>query len=117
MLKALIVDDEIDICYLLSSILKQQKLQTSYVNTLMDAEKSLFKDSPNLVFLDNHLPDGRGIDFIQHIKKNHPEIFVIMITAHDTLEDRSKAYTQGADMFIAKPFTREVINNILQKFN
>ena len=63
--KALIVDDEIDICYLLSGILRQKKLRTSYVNNLADAQSVLKKEIPSIVFLDNNLPDGKGIDFIR----------------------------------------------------
>ena len=51
--KALIVDDEIDICYLLSGILKQKKLHTSYVNCLEDAKNVLKKETPSIIFLDN----------------------------------------------------------------
>ncbi len=117
MLKALIVDDEIDICYLLSSILRQKKVETSFVNNLADAARFLDGEKPDILFLDNYLPDGRGIEFIQHIRQLYPSIYVVMITAHDTMEDRSKAYTNGADFFIAKPFTRDVIQTILQKLN
>jgi two-component system OmpR family response regulator len=114
-LKVLIIDDELDICYLLSGILRQKKLRTSYVNTLSDAEVALKNDTPGLLFLDNHLPDGVGLDFIQHIKTNYPETKIIMITAHDSAADRKKAFMQGADFFISKPFTRELIYNTLDK--
>src|ERR1700712_352875 len=87
-LKVLIIDDELDICYLLSGILRQKKLKTSYVNTLSDAEVALKNDPPGLLFLDNHLPDGFGLDFIQHIKSNYPATKIIMITAHDSAAER-----------------------------
>ena len=114
-LKVLIIDDEIDICYLLSGILKQKKLKTSYVNSLSDAEVALRNDPPSLIFLDNHLPDGFGLDFIQYVKTNYPEIKIVMITAHDGLTERKKAQAGGADLFISKPFTREVIEYAIQK--
>src|SRR4051812_45180128 len=82
LLKVLIIDDEIDICYLLSGILKQKKLKTSYVNSLSAAEVALRNDPPSLIFLDNHLPDGFGLDFIGYIKDNYPRTKIIMITAH-----------------------------------
>ncbi len=114
-LKVLIIDDELDICYLLSGILKQKKLRTSYVNTLFDAEIALKSDPPGLLFLDNHLPDGFGLDFISFIKHNYPSTKIIMITAHDSAAEKNRAYTEGVDFFISKPFTRDLINSTIDK--
>lgn len=109
-LKALIIDDEIDICYLLSGILKQKKFHTNYVNNLADAVVELRNSHPIIVFLDNHLPDGLGIDFVDHIKRNYPTTKIVMITAYDTHTDRQQAINKGVDIFIGKPFTKEAIN-------
>jgi len=113
--KALIVDDEMDICYLLSGILRQRKLRTSYVNNLADAQSVLKEETPSIIFLDNNLPDGKGIDFIGTIKKLYPATKVVMITAFDTYSDRSKAYEEGVDFFIGKPFTRDIIDKTLER--
>lgn len=112
-MKALIIDDEIDICYLLSGILKQKNCQTNYVNNLADAAVELKKFSPLIVFLDNHLPDGLGIDFVDYIKNNYPHTKIVMITAYDTVEDRNQAISKGVDIFIGKPFTKESINSAM----
>ena len=114
-LNVLIIDDELDICYLLSGILRQKDLRTSYVNTLSDAEVALKTDPPGLLFLDNHLPDGFGLDFIHHVKTNYPTTKIIMITAHDSAAERKKAFMEGVDFFISKPFTRELIYTTLEK--
>jgi len=108
-LKALIIDDESDICFLLGSILKQRNFQPDYANSLSDAKKALEKSTPAIIFLDNHLPDGFGVDFISHIKSNYPNVKIVMITAYDTTADKTKAITTGADSFIGKPFTRDMI--------
>jgi DNA-binding NtrC family response regulator len=115
LLKVLIIDDEMDICYLLSGILRQKKIKTSYVNSLSDAQVVLKSDPPTLLFLDNHLPDGFGLDFIHYIKENYPAIKIIMITAHDSAAEKNRAYKEGADFFISKPFTRELINSAIEK--
>jgi two-component system OmpR family response regulator len=110
--KALIVDDETDICYLLSNILKQKNIQTSFAGSLAEADRML--QSPDFfyyVFLDNHLPDGLGINQIKRWKEKFPFIHVIMITAHDSYEERKKAVKDGADNFISKPFSKEIIFN------
>lgn len=108
-LKALIIDDETDICYLLSRLLKQKNLDTAFVNTLSEADKALKRDQPGIIFLDNHLPDGLGINYLAYIKKNYPDSKVVMITAHDSADDREKALKNGADFFIGKPFTSDII--------
>jgi two-component system, OmpR family, response regulator len=113
-LKALIVDDEIDVCYLLSAILNCKNFQASYVNSISEAKRVLLKESPSIVFLDNHLPDGFGISFIEEIKKLNPLVKIVMITAYDTNTDRDKAYREGVDYFIGKPFTRETIFKTLE---
>jgi len=108
-IKALIVDDEIDVCYLLSSLLKYKNLQATYVNSISEAKRVLKEGHHSIVFLDNHLPDGFGINFIDDIRKLNPRVKIVMITAHDTINDRNRAYEQGVDQFIGKPFTRESI--------
>ncbi len=115
-MEALIIEDEIDVCYLLSTILKNKQIQPSYVNTLADAKSFLKTHHPEIIFLDNHLPDGTGVDFINKIKKVSPQSKIILITAYDTVADRTKAQTEGADYFIAKPFTRDTIYNTVKMF-
>ncbi len=113
-LKALIVDDEDDVCYLLSAILKNRNLQATYVSTISDAKRVLMEDIPSIIFLDNHLPDGFGINFIDEIKSLYPRVKIVMITAHDTTADKDKAYLEGVDQFIGKPFTRDVVFRTLE---
>lgn len=114
MINALIIDDETDICFLLSSILKNKGFDTSYVNSLGDAVDALKKDVPAIIFLDNHLPDGMGIDFITYIKSHYPHSKIVMITAYDNNSDKNKALQLGADYFIGKPFTRDSIYQTLE---
>ncbi len=110
---ALIVEDEIDICFLLTGILRRRNLQSTFVNTIVDAQNFLKNKHPSLLFLDNNLPDGHGVDFIQQIKENHPLTRIIVITADDSIVNKNKALKAGADFFIGKPFTRETINQTL----
>jgi two-component system OmpR family response regulator len=113
-LKALIVDDEMDVCYLLGSILKIKNLQASYVNSISEAKRALKEDHHSIIFLDNHLPDGFGVNFIKEIRKLDPHVKIVMITAHDTNNDRNNAYEQGVDQFIGKPFTSETILRVIE---
>ncbi|MEP6748872.1 MAG: response regulator [Bacteroidota bacterium] len=112
---ALIIDDETDIWILLSNILRKHNLKTYYVNNLEAATKRLGQEVPAIIFLDNHLPDGFGLDFIRYIKSNYPQTKIVMITGYDLQEDRARALSEGADLFISKPFTSNIINATIKK--
>lgn len=112
-IEALIVEDEIDICFLLTGILRKKNLQTSFVNNIHEAKGMLSTKYPSILFLDNNLPDGYGVDFIKYIKASHPLTSIVVITADDTLANKNKAIKAGADFFIGKPFTRDTINKTI----
>ena len=112
-IEALIVEDEIDICFLLTGILRKKNLQTRFVNTIHEAKNILSTHTPIVLFLDNNLPDGLGVNIIQEIKNTNPTLRIIVITADDTLANKNIALKAGADFFIGKPFTREAINKAL----
>ena len=95
--------------------LKQKNLDADYVNTLTDAAIALKNTTPEIIFLDNHLPDGLGMNFIEYIKSHYPSIKIVMITAHDTAADRQRALSEGADYFISKPFTRDMIYKTVEQ--
>ncbi|MBC7628495.1 response regulator [Ferruginibacter sp.] len=113
-LEVLIIDDETDICYLLGSLLRKKQIQSKFVNTLKDAANILELNEPEIIFLDNHLPDGLGVNFISYIKRFHPLSKIVMITAHDNLADKQKAFKEGVDYFIGKPFSKETVNIIME---
>jgi DNA-binding response OmpR family regulator len=112
-IKILIVDDEPDICYFLSRTLSKRGFSTTFSHTLAEAEKQLQISRPNILLLDNHLPDGKGVDFVNKINNKYPELKIVMITAHDTPQDRSKAYNNGISFFLSKPFTIAEINQVV----
>ncbi len=112
---ALIVDDEIDICFLLSGILKNSNLDCRCVNSLAEAKKALAHFTPNILIIDNHLPDGLGLNFIRQVKENYPSVRIIMITAHDTYPDKQAALKEGVDSFIGKPFSRATISSTVDR--
>lgn len=115
-MKALIIDDEVDICYLLGDLLRKKNLQSNFANSIEEAKQVLEANNPEIVFLDNHLPDGKGVEFAYHIKQKYPGVKLVMITAYDTANDRKLAYSKGVDCFIAKPFTHEIVYKALDDF-
>lgn len=61
------------------------------------------------MFLDNCLPDGNGLDYIAEVKREHPSTKIVMITAHNSIQEMDLAFSKGADYFISKPFSAGVI--------
>ena len=108
-IRALIIDDEVDVCYLLTEILKRKNIKASYVNSLTEAKMILERFTPSLIFLDNHLPDGLGVDFVKYIKSICPAASILVITAQEKSFYKEKALMNGAIDFIGKPFTKEII--------
>jgi DNA-binding response OmpR family regulator len=81
-------------------------MELDHVQNLSKAEAYLKEEKPSVVILDNKLPDGFGIDFITTIKKNYPDIKIIMISGFDS-SAKDVAIENGADIFLEKPFTRD----------
>ena len=114
--QALIIDDETDICYLLKAILRHKNIDAAYVSTLAEGKQYLTRHDPSIIFIDNHLPDGYGIEQVRQLKTDYPDCKIVMITAHDTSTDRERAYHEGVDFFIGKPFTRDIIFKTVERF-
>ena len=111
----LVVDDEPDICFLFERILRKRNIQPGFAKNLADATSQIEKRQPYLIFLDNCLPDGKGIDFIPYLKSRYPSTRVIVVTANDGPDDQRDAFSKGADDFIGKPLSLERINHTLDK--
>lgn len=107
--KLLIIEDEADICLLLNIMLKGKHIDLEHVNSLAKAAEFLKNEQPDLILLDNKLPDGLGMDFIQILKKDYPSIKIIMISGFLPGATKDIALNNGADFYLEKPFTKETI--------
>jgi len=115
--KVLIIEDEGDMCLLLNIMLNGKEMELDHVKSLASAEEYLQKQQPPVVILDNKLPDGFGIDFINFIKTNCPSTKIIMISGYDG-SAKDVALYNGADIFLEKPFTKnQLYDAIVQLLN
>ncbi|WP_207493084.1 response regulator [Aridibaculum aurantiacum] len=108
--KALIIEDEGDMCLLLNIMLNGNDVELDHVKDLKSAKEYLGQENPNVIILDNKLPDGFGIDFIRYIKQHYPGIKIIMISGYDASAE-DVALENGADIFLTKPFTKDQLFN------
>ena len=104
--KVLIIEDEGDMCLLLNILLNGKEMELDHVKSLLAASDYLEKEQPEVIILDNKLPDGFGVDFISYIKKKFPNIRIIMISGFDG-SAKDVALENGADVFLEKPFTKD----------
>lgn len=110
----LIIDDERDICELLSMALTNTKNQCKSVYTVKSAIKILKQHNFDVIFSDVRLPDGDGLDLLAHINKHYPQTPVCVMTAHGNMDMAIKALRLGAFDFINKPFELKQVRNIVQ---
>ncbi|MEN8831240.1 sigma-54 dependent transcriptional regulator [Pacificibacter sp.] len=102
----LIVDDERDIRELIGDILRDEGFETRLAGS-SDACMAEINDAvPSLMILDIWLKDSDmdGIDILKHVKREHPDVPIIIISGHGNIEIAVAAIKQGAYDFIEKPF-------------
>ena len=113
----LIVDDEEDLCWLLTNALQSKGYNVSAAHSLIKAIACLKKKVPNLILLDLKLPDGNGIDLLPEIKAVAPQAVVVIISAYGSEEKRAEVKDkEGVHGFIDKPFTEGKILEIITQF-
>lgn len=111
--RVLIVDDEPDIRELLEITLGRMSLQTSSAENLASAKRLLATEEFNLCLTDMKLPDGDGIELVEHISKEYNQIPVAMITAHGNTETAIKALKAGAFDFVSKPVDLQKLRDLV----
>jgi two-component system response regulator PilR (NtrC family) len=100
---ALVVDDEPDICELLSITLDRMDIATRTCGDVESAKRSLAQETYDLCLTDMRLPDGDGLELVDWIQHEVPGTPVAVITAHGSVETAVKALKLGAFDFVSKP--------------
>ena len=111
--KVLIVDDEADICELIEITLMRMDIASKSALTLADAISLLGAESFDLCLTDMNLPDGNGIDLVEHIQQNYSDLPVAVITAHGNMESAVKALKAGAFDFVSKPVDIQILRSLV----
>ncbi|MBW1717997.1 MAG: response regulator [Deltaproteobacteria bacterium] len=105
--KILVVDDEPRMCHSLKLLLNNSGHEVQTSNNGHEAIKCLAENSFDLVFLDIVLPDMDGFQIMDHINQQYPDVMVIIITGHVSMESTLRALRRGAYDYIRKPFEPE----------
>ncbi|MBL7019740.1 MAG: UDP-3-O-[3-hydroxymyristoyl] N-acetylglucosamine deacetylase [Nitrospinaceae bacterium] len=107
--RILIVDDEKNIVHSLTEILADEGYEVAKTGDGIEALEIIQTDPPDLVLLDIWLPGMDGIEVLKTVKAYHPEIEVLIMSGHGTIDTAVKATKLGAQDFIEKPFSLDRI--------
>ncbi|WP_299810788.1 sigma-54 dependent transcriptional regulator [uncultured Shewanella sp.] len=100
----LLVEDSMSLGALYTEYLRTEGARVTHVNHGIDALNELKRWQPDLLVLDIQLPDMSGMDILETVQQDHPDITVIMITAHGSIDLAVDAMRSGAFDFLVKPF-------------
>ncbi len=113
--RVLIIDDERPILMTLEALLRRHGYQVDTAPNASQGLKLLKTKSHALVLLDLQLPDGDGLETLDRIKTELPDLPVIILTAHDSLHNAIESMKRGAYHFISKPYAPEELLSLIEK--
>jgi len=105
----LIIDDDKDVADALGVILERQGYRIKIVHNGQDAIDASKKSNYNVALIDIVLPDISGIDLLKRLNEGVPRIRKIIVTGHATLDNAVKAVNLGADAYLMKPVSPDVL--------
>jgi DNA-binding NtrC family response regulator len=113
--RVLIIDDERPVLMTLEALLKRHGYHVDTAPTASQGLKLIRSKPPSLVLLDLQLPDADGLETLDRIKTEVPELQVIILTAHDSLHNAIESIKRGAYHFISKPYAAEELLSLVEK--
>ena len=103
-MKILIVEDEFELAQTITQYLTRQDYLCEQVDNYADAIEKISLYYYDCILLDLMLPDGNGMDILEHLRKTGQKTGVLIISAKGALEDKLKGISLGADDYLSKPF-------------
>ena len=100
----LLVEDDMALASSLQQALKKQHYAVNITASGMAAVDTINTDTPDIVILDLGLPDMDGLEVMSRVRKGHPTLPVLVLTARDQVDDRIAGLDGGADDYLPKPF-------------
>jgi DNA-binding NtrC family response regulator len=113
--RVLIIDDERPVLMTLEALLTRHGYHVETAPTAAQGLKLIRSKPPTLVLLDLQLPDADGLETLDLIKTEVPQIQVIILTAHDSLHNAIESIKRGAYHFISKPYAAEELLSLVEK--
>ncbi len=113
--KVLLVDDEEDFLEIMSERLTSRGIEVTTMTSAADAIEQINRDFYDAVILDLEMPGMNGIEALKELKEKRPELQIILLTGHATVEKGVEAIKLGAMDFLEKPADMEAISEKIKK--
>lgn len=111
----LVIDDEPIVLDSCRKILRQEGFEVMGAMNGREGLKKIEEDKYDAVLVDWKLPEIDGMEVLRIIKKNHPDVIVVMITGYPSVESAVKAMKLGVSDYVSKPFTPDELKEVLVK--
>jgi DNA-binding NtrC family response regulator len=114
-LNIMVVDDELIVRESLKGWLEKFGYKVETAEDAQEALKLLEEEAYDLLFVDIKMPGMDGIELLKRTKEDHPDVIVVMITAHGSIESAIEAMKEGASDYLMKPFDPENLELLIEK--
>ncbi|EFF83875.1 Sigma-54 interaction domain protein [Acinetobacter haemolyticus ATCC 19194] len=111
----LLVDDEEDLCLLMQMTLARMGIKTHLAYRVEQAKKFFTEFQYDACLTDLNLPDGNGLDLVQHVTQNYPNTPIAVLTAYGNMDIAIAALKAGAFDFVSKPVNQVHLDQLIQK--
>src|ERR1044071_1908609 len=109
--KVLIIDDEVDFCTIMKGFLERREYEVHLAYTLQSGLFLINDTRPDILFLDNNLPDGHGWKYVEQIVEKNPHLKVYLISAH---QSKSSFSSPNKNIVVwEKPISLQLLSNVL----
>ena len=112
-MRILIIDDELQMCLSLKTLLEKESFVVDFSTSARDAHEKILQRSFNLIICDIRMPDMGGLAFLSKIGSQVP---VVMITAHASVDSARQAFKLGASDYLVKPFKFDELLVVVKQF-
>jgi DNA-binding response OmpR family regulator len=109
-MKILVVEDEKDMLYSITAFFAKSGYVCETAANFSEAEEKVLLYDYDCIILDITLPDGNGLDILELVKKQNSKAGIIILSAKNSLDDKIKGLTLGADDYLPKPFHLTELN-------
>ena len=113
--RVLLVDDDPLVRFAICDFLESQGMQVTAAESVQQAQEKFRSTSLDAAIVDFSLPDGDGLELLEHIKIIDPDLPVIVLTGQGSIELAVRAIKQGAEQFLTKPVELPAIHTLLQR--
>jgi two-component system nitrogen regulation response regulator GlnG len=99
-----VIDDDSAIRWVLDRALSQASIPITAFNTADQALHHLNDEAPLAIITDIRMPGMSGLDFLEKVQESHPQVPIIVMTAHSDLQSAVHSFERGAFEYLPKPF-------------